>query len=217
MIDELDNMFGTYDKIAKSNAEIFDPKFGMGVTDKKESFEDFYARFSAAIAPLGFTDVHKISNLKRLISTRLRYRISGQPFGTFRELVIFLRALDMDLRAVDNASGPKSKEETNKTGNGRGNSTPSNNQRNTSSTGRNNGTTTENSHTRGYKYPKPLVDRIRKEGRFFKCLKTGHRSSDDSAPCKNADPLTKEQVDVVLKAVGVEENVPAELPQESEN
>ena len=65
-----------YDKIAKSNTKIFNLKFNMGVTDKKESFEDFYARFSVAIAPLGFTDVYKISNLKRLISIRLRYRIS---------------------------------------------------------------------------------------------------------------------------------------------
>ena len=72
MVEELDSMFGTYDKVAKSNAEIFDPKFGMGITKKDESFEEFYARFSAAIAPLGFTDVHKISNLKRLITTRLK-------------------------------------------------------------------------------------------------------------------------------------------------
>ena len=95
----------------------------------------------------------------------------------------------MDLRAINNALGLKSKEKTNKTGK---NSTPSNNQRNTFSTRRNNNTITENSNTREYKYLKLLVNRIRKEGRYFKCLKTRYRSSDDSALYKNIDPLIKE-------------------------
>ena len=215
MIDELDSMFGTYDKIAKSNAEIFDPKFGMGFTKKDESFEEFYARFSAAIAPLGFTDIHKISNMKRLISTRLKYRISGHPFATYRELVTHIRALDMDLRAIDSASGTSGSKNKDSKGKG-GNGDSTGNQRNSSSKGKDNVT-----RPRGYKYPQHVVDKIRKEGRCFKCLKPGHRSSDNDAPCKSAEPLTKDQVDVALKAVGVEldedARTLAELPQESGN
>ena len=122
----------------------------------------------------------------------------------------------MDLRAIDSTSGtsgPKQAKDSKGKG-GTGDATG--NQRNTSGKGKDNST-----RSRGYKYPQPLVDRIGKEGRCFKCLKVGHRSSDNDAPCKGADPLTKEQVDVVLKAVGVEQDEDArtlaELPQESGN
>ena len=47
----------------------------MKVIDKKESFKDFYARFSIAIASLEFINIYKIFNLKRLISIYLKYRI----------------------------------------------------------------------------------------------------------------------------------------------
>ena len=85
MIQELYNMFGEFDKVAKANTELHDPKFGMGMKDSKESFDEFYARFATAVAPLGFNDVHKISNLKRLISKRLRWKVTdGTVTSSYR-------------------------------------------------------------------------------------------------------------------------------------
>ena len=55
------------------------------------------------------------------------------------------------------------------------------------------------------------MDRIRKEGRYFKCLKTRYRFSDNSILYKNVDLLIKEQIDIILKVVGVEKNISIEL------
>lgn len=211
MVEELDAMFGTYDKVAKSDALLHDPSFGMGIVDKKETFETFYARFSAAIAPLDLPDTYKMSNLKRTISTRLRYRISGENFPAFRDMVARLRHVAADLEAIDKTAPPREKSGT---GNARGGSTG------TSSTQRNNNAPTSGTSAykgRGYKYPSHLIDRIKKEGRCWKCLKPGHRSGDSDAPCKNSDPLNKDQVEVVMKTAGVEPENPAptELPSPS--
>ena len=71
MISELYSMFGDYDKLAKCNAMLHNPAFGIGVKKKKELFDDFYIRFSATIAPIGFSDSHKIAILRRLITIKL--------------------------------------------------------------------------------------------------------------------------------------------------
>ena len=165
------------------------------MVDKKESFETFYARFSAAIAPLEFFDVIKISNLIRLISNRLKHKLTEQTFITYRDLVGYLRKLDLDLKQIDNTVARNKEKETIKqtrfdTFN-----------RGMSFTGKGSG----DNKLRDYKYSKSLVNRIRKEGRCFKCLQTGHRSGEDNALYKNAPPLNKEQVEVILKIADVED------------
>lgn len=219
MVQELDAIFGTYDKVAKSDALLHDPNFGIGILKKKETFETFYTRFSAAIAPLDLPDTYKISNLKRTISTRLRYRISGENYSSFRDLVARLRHIAADLKAIDKTAPLKEKPRPgNKSGNSSGGAAASSSNRNTPTSG-GNANSSDSSRPRRYKYPKSLVDRIAKEGRCFKCLKTGHRSQEDNAPCKNAAYLTKDQVEVMMKTVGVEpeSDNPQELPVESEN
>ena len=83
IIKKLKNMFEIYDKFIKSNVEFHDSNFDMGVKDKKKSFEIFYARFNAIIAFLNYINILKMFNLKRLINTRLRYRISNESFISF--------------------------------------------------------------------------------------------------------------------------------------
>ena len=102
----------------------------------------------------------------------------------------------MDLRIVDS----KTKTESNS---GKKNRS-GNNQNQRSSTSRND-SNNAGSGSRRYNYLQEVKDRIRKEGRCWKCLKPGHRSGDENAPCKGASPLTKEQVEVVLKSMGVED------------
>ena len=220
MVAELDAMFGTYDKVAKSDNELHDPNFAMGVKDKKETFETFYARFMATIAPLNYGESLRISTLKRLLNQRLKYKISGETFKTYPELLARLRHVSADLEAIDK-SHPK--DNSNRSGGGQGPSGQSQRNNNAGGNGNRPGNPRQGSSYRGtgYQYPKTLKDRIMKENRCWKCLKTGHRSFDNNAPCKDADPLTKEQVEIMMKTVGVEvteeEQNPTELPEKSEN
>lgn len=46
MIQDLENMFGEFDKVAKSDALLNDPKFGMAISNPKETFDEFLARFT---------------------------------------------------------------------------------------------------------------------------------------------------------------------------
>ena len=71
MILELYSIFSNYDKLVKYNAMLYDPVFSMGVKKKKELFDNFYIRFSATIAPIGFSNSYKIAILRRLITIKL--------------------------------------------------------------------------------------------------------------------------------------------------
>ena len=82
MIQDLENMFGEFDKVAKSDALSHDLKFRMAVANPKETFDEFLARFTSAIAPLDFTDRHKISNLRRTLSERLRFKMADSTTYT---------------------------------------------------------------------------------------------------------------------------------------
>ena len=83
MIKKLKNMFKIYDKLVKSNIEFYDSNFDMNIKNKKKFFEIFYARFNAIIASLNYTNILKMFNLKRLINTRLKYRIFNENFISF--------------------------------------------------------------------------------------------------------------------------------------
>lgn len=56
IIQDLKNMFGQFDKIAKSNALLYNPKFGMAIANLKKTFDKFFARFTSLIIWLDFTD-----------------------------------------------------------------------------------------------------------------------------------------------------------------
>lgn len=63
MIQDLENIFGKFYKVIISDALLYDPKFGIAITNPKEIFDIFFARFTSVIASLDFIDWHKISNL----------------------------------------------------------------------------------------------------------------------------------------------------------
>ena len=46
--------------------------FPMRSRDKNELFDIFYTRFAIAIVPLGYSEDHKIRDLRRYISADLR-------------------------------------------------------------------------------------------------------------------------------------------------
>lgn len=70
MIQYLENVFGKFDKVAKLDAFLYDPKFGIAVTNLKKTFDEFLDRFILAIVLLDFIDWHKISNLCQTLSGR---------------------------------------------------------------------------------------------------------------------------------------------------
>ena len=115
MIVKLHFIFGTYNKIIKSDAKLHDLSFIIKDKDKKKTFEIFYARFSAAITSLNYSDILKIFNLKRLISTRLRYYISNKNFITFAKLIARLRHIAANLKVIDKVNFKKSKIEGDQT------------------------------------------------------------------------------------------------------
>ena len=105
MIQDLENMFGEFDKVAKSDALLHDPKFGIAVANPKETFDEFLARFTLAIAPLDFTDRQKISNLRRTLSERLCFKMAdGTTYTSFSQYVSRCRQCDLDLRQADGFS-----------------------------------------------------------------------------------------------------------------
>ena len=84
MIQDLKKMFGEFDKVAKLDAFLHGPKFGMAVANAKETFDKFLARFTSAIAPLNFTDRYKISNLQRTLSECLCFKMAdGTTYTSF--------------------------------------------------------------------------------------------------------------------------------------
>ena len=44
MIQDLENMFSEFDKVAKSDALLHDPKYGIAISNTKETFDEFLAQ-----------------------------------------------------------------------------------------------------------------------------------------------------------------------------
>lgn len=203
-------MFGIYDEVAKSDMDLHHPDFAMGVKKTNETFEEFLSRFSPAIAPLGFSDVHKISNLRRLITDRLREKVAGESRTTYRDMVRKLRQSDMDFRQSDEVSRVRkgNMKLPASIGNTSNNRKPRNDgyTGNTGSSGGGSGAGVPKTGNSPfiYRYPQETQDRLRAEGRCFKCLQLGHRANEKNAPCKKQKPLTKDEVIARLATAGLE-------------
>ena len=55
-ITNLDNIFSEYDREGRIDAELYNPKFAIGVKDNKETFKAFLTRYIATIAPLSLLE-----------------------------------------------------------------------------------------------------------------------------------------------------------------
>ncbi|CAD6587685.1 MAG: hypothetical protein ASARMPREDX12_002976 [Alectoria sarmentosa] len=104
MIQDLEQMFGGFDKEGKADAELQNPKFAMRAKNAKETFDAFHTRFIATIAPLDMSEREKTDHLKRLIANRLKYRILDYPSSTsYRELALEAEQLEKlkELKELD--------------------------------------------------------------------------------------------------------------------
>ena len=206
MIQDLEQMFGGFDKEGKADAELQNPKFAMRAKNAKETFDAFHTRFIATIAPLDMSEREKTDHLKRLIANRLKYRILDYPSSTsYRELVTRLRQVDLNVRLADEQS-PKG------TRGGATGETEGTEGTGSSSTraGRdeNNGGRYSNGTTTGrggrYRHPQHVANRLRKENKCFKCLQPGHLPNEANASCREKSWLNEKQVTIMLTETGLE-------------
>lgn len=217
---DLNAMFGDYDPMAKAETKLHDPKFPMGVSNKDETFDEFYARWSAVIAELDLTERQKISSLTRLVNTRLQYKINdGTEYPNLRELVRRCRKCDLDTRNLyaSNAArgnrGSGSGGGNTNTGKGRAQSTAGtimgrpNDRKQDGSNSKNTTTSSSSSSglsTKRFTYPAHIVNKIRQQNRCLRCLRPGHRFDDPKAPCKNDPPVSNEEASLRLAKMGIE-------------
>ena len=207
-IADLDNMFGEYDKEGRADAELHNPKFAMGAKDNKETFDAFLARFTATVAPLDLSEFQKISNVRRLVSNRLRNKVTdGTTPSSFPKFISRLRQLDVDMRVNDEIS-PRGNRGGNESGNTIATGTKGG--RGTSSTNRGGQASTSGSRPPANKFGHAahVIERLRKENRCFKCLKPGHQSFYADAPCKDTPAPSKEQRTALLATAGIDTTLP---------
>ena len=100
MIFKLNAIFKIYDKVVKSNIQLYNFDFDISIYNKREIFKSFYARFITIIAFLNYSNILKICNLKRLIVIRLKYRVLKENFF-YRNFIVYLRYIIANLKIID--------------------------------------------------------------------------------------------------------------------
>ena len=185
-------MFGEFDKVAKSDALLHNPEFGMAVANLKETFDTFLARYTSAITTLDFTDRHKISNLRWTLSERLRFKMAdGTTYTSFSQYVSRCRQCDLDLRQADSFCTRNRSDKNNKFGS----------KLNTPESLTENSVLRYSDKERSIYRSGWLKERLMKEGRCFKCGKRGHRSIDLDAQCQGQSAVSDEQLSLKLERI----------------
>ena len=177
MLGDLNNMYGEFDAYGKADATLHSPDFGM---QKNETFDEFLARYTATIAPLQLPEQSKISQLTRTITRRLRFlTINGIKPVVFKDYVQRLRQCDLNMRLTDQQHGHRYHEEFDGYSTDRSSeSSKSNKSYRTSKTTRSRGYFGTNQHS------EETLERLRHEGKCYRCQKSGHMATDQDAPCK---------------------------------
>ncbi|CAF9937718.1 hypothetical protein IMSHALPRED_000520, partial [Imshaugia aleurites] len=166
ILEDLDNMYGEFDPYGTADATLHDPDFGM----KDETFDTYLARFTATIAPLQLSEREKISQLTRTITRRLRLQmITGIKPTVFKDYVKSLRQCDLNMRLADKQYGHD---------HSHGSDGYETDQSYSSKSSKKRGYHGTNTHS------EETLERLRKEGKCYRCQKPGHMAMDDDAPCK---------------------------------
>lgn len=98
----MENIFGKFDNIAKLDAFLYDPKFGMAIANSKETFDKFLVRFISAIALFDFIDWYKISNLWQILNKWLWFKIADNIIYTlFSQYVSYYYQYNLDHYQAD--------------------------------------------------------------------------------------------------------------------
>jgi hypothetical protein len=74
--------------MANYDAKMHNPKFQIRAVNIKEIFDEFHIRFSFIVVFLNYSDIYKISLLKRNLNNRFRYKlIDGSKINLYKNLV----------------------------------------------------------------------------------------------------------------------------------
>lgn len=206
MLRDLELLYGEKNKVAKAEAKLKDNNFRMAVVNRSETFEQFVARFNAAVAPLRLDDEAKIRHLRWGMTKGLQ-RGTAHLSGIKTDYHAFVEGVrdtndyvdDMSLDNVHRLRDPQTasrpKPDTARNANGystrayRKDTVP---ERTTKIGG--------HSITR---FPAYIRAKILGEGRCFKCLEKGHRPTENNAPCKHSPVVAKEEAIIKLAAIGI--------------
>ena len=218
VLADLEENFGTHDKQAQAEADMQSPGFAMRSKDKYESFDTFHTRFAAAIAPLGYSDDHKMRDLKRYISPDLRAQVTnGLKSSSYREFVVRLRTCDLEMRQNSAFEAQAKAVQSSRGNEGRGGR--GDNSRSRGGRGRGRGGSS-GTPREGFSWPPHVLAQIQKKKLCNKCLKPGHFAKDSDAPCRGDKQLTVGEAEARLSAVGIEfelEAAPTVPSTDSEN
>lgn len=175
IIELLDSNFGAFDPVGDAEATVHDPDFVM---KEGEKFDTFLARFSSTIAPLQYSEFMKISTLKRTITFKLRDRVTdGHNSKVFKDFVQRLRLVDAQMRQYGWYTNPPNGIDENNDNDDEVHEVPGPLTRET--------------------YPTDFQAELKKDGRCFRCLLTGHRPG-PSAVCKDDPQLSYPQAKRLL-------------------
>ena len=89
---DLEDIFGDYNKENTADTKLYNSRFSIRIKDFKKTFNVFYTRFTTTIILIVISKREKISYLRRLITTRLKYRLLNFLISIlYRELISYLR------------------------------------------------------------------------------------------------------------------------------
>jgi hypothetical protein len=78
--------------MANCDVKMYDPKFQIGAVNIKEIFDKFHARFLSAVVFLDYSDIHKISLLKRNLNNHFLYKLAdGSKINLYKKLILRYR------------------------------------------------------------------------------------------------------------------------------
>ena len=205
VLANLEENFGTHDKLAQAKADMQSPTFPIRSKDKNKSFDAFHSRFAATIAPLRYSDNHKIRDLKRYIMPELRDKITnGSRAGSYKEYITQLHTCDLEMKQ-NSALNTQAKATQSIRGNGGRGGQNNNSRRGGRGRGRGGSSSTPRSDRQ--MWPPYVLAQIQKKKLYIKCLKPNHFAKDSNAPCKGNRQLTNKEVETRLASISIDYKV----------
>ena len=207
MLKDLEQVFEKRDEVLKKTSELFSNNFFMSFKNKNEIFNEFMIRFNSLAVPLRVDDNIKINELKKKITSTMRYRMRYfKNVKIWHEFVEHCRDVYEDIEEVNQYKIDKTSTFISKTIRvsrfSRIKDSKFDQQQDSTEFRRSRNRTDD----RATRLSTHIVERLRKEKRCFRCFKKGHSFRDKDASCKDQDVATEDQLSAALAAVGIEWN-----------